>query len=598
MAMILLQPGKPKRAFAGPASIGIEVFVLLGIASIFGGLILIGGRAVAPMPQKFSIDLRLRYLPLYTSFTLLRGLAAYLLSLVFTLVYGIIAAHNRRAEKVMVPALDILQSLPVLTFLPVLVTFFVGLFPSRQIGLELACVVMIFTAQAWNMCFSFFGSVRGIPPSLREVTQIQHLNSWQVFRLLEVPASMIGLVWNSMMSMAGGWFFIALAETFNGYILPGLGSYMQAAQNAYGTAPDAAARHIEVVHQVAAVVAMVIMIVGLDQLLWRPIVAWSERYKLEDVSAAETPKSWVLELLNRSRLIVWLNYLLAGPRRSRPERKTPTLAEQEHRRQLLGTLQKVAAVIVLAGLAVGFAWGMWALFQLLRQVPFLDRSLDAAHPYDWRYILLALLSSFVRVTVALVVGAAWTLPVGILIGLSPRWSQRLQPVVQVVSSFPAPMLFPWVVALLAIMHVPFSIGCISLLLLGTQWYVLFNVVAGAMAIPSDLREAARVYRLGRWFTWRKLYIPAVFPYLVTGLVTATGGAWNATIVAEFFTLGGPVRSTFGLGTIIDLASDTTNPNHAILAAAAITMAVFVVTINRIVWKPLYRIAEQRYSLNI
>ena len=233
------------------------------------------------MPAKFEISLKLIHLPMYTAFTLLRGLAAYLLSLAFTLIYGSIAARSRRAEKVMLPALDVLQSLPVLTFLPGLVLLFVHLFPHRQLGLELACVITIFTAQAWNMCFSFFGSVRGIPLPLREVASIQRLSSWQVFRSLEVPASMIGLVWNSMMSMAGGWFFIATTESFNDYKLPGLGSYMSAAQDAGNKTA-----------QFAAVVAMVVMIVALDQLLWRPIVVWSERFKLEDVASGDPPKSW------------------------------------------------------------------------------------------------------------------------------------------------------------------------------------------------------------------------------------------------------------------------------------------------------------------
>jgi NitT/TauT family transport system permease protein len=581
MALLLVQPDK--KALSAPASVGIELFVLAGVAAIFAGLLLIAKRVHTPMVSHFEISLSLWQLPKYTAFTLLRGLAAYSLSLGFTLVYGIIAAHNRRAEKIMLPALDILQSLPVLTFLPGLVLLFVHLFPTRQLGLELACVVTIFTAQAWNMCFSFFGSVRGIPSPLREVAAIQKLNALQVFRLLEVPASMIGLVWNSMMSMAGGWFFIAACETFMGYKLPGLGSYMAAAQDAGNTRA-----------QVASVIAMIIMIVALDQLLWRPIVAWSERFKLEDVSASEVPRSWVIDLLGRSRLIIWLNHLLLGRKgKVRPDRMIArrTVEREQIYQQRMKLMMKFVSWLTLTLLAVGAAWGVWALFELLRQVPLHDPSHN-----DWGFILLGLLASFARVAAAVVLGAAWTLPAGILIGLNPRWAQRLQPIVQVVASFPAPMLFPWVVGVLAILHVPFSIGCISLLLLGTQWYVLFNVIAGAMAIPSDLREAARVYHLGTWYTWRKLYIPAVFPYLATGLLTAAGGAWNATIVAEFFSMGGKEQATFGLGAIIVRA--TNEANFPLLAAGAITMAVFVVIINRLVWKRVYHIAESRYSLNV
>jgi NitT/TauT family transport system permease protein len=582
MALILLQSDKMKKALAAPASVGIEAFVLLGVVGFFAGLILIGERVAAPMKSHFEISLSLWQLPKYTAFTLLRGLAAYLLSLCFTLVYGIIAAHNKRAEKIMLPALDVLQSLPVLTFLPGLILLFVHLFPTRQLGLELACVVTIFTAQAWNMCFSFFGSVRGIPSPLREVTAIQKLSGWQVFRLLEVPASMIGLVWNSMMSMAGGWFFIATSESFSDYKLPGLGSYMQAAQDASN-----------VKAQVGAVIAMVIMIVALDQFVWRPIVVWSERFKLEDLSAADQPQSWVMDIFRRSRLVVWAQKRLIGWKQ-RPGRAAAKIAspqELEQRAELVGLVSKVLTIVSLTALALAFVWGLWALFSLLKRVPFVSPTHD-----DWRYIILGLFASFGRVLLAVILGAAWTLPAGILIGLSPKWAQRLQPVVQVVASFPAPMLFPWVVGGLALLGVPFSIGCVSLLLLGTQWYVLFNVIAGAMAIPSDLREAARVYRLSRWFTWRKLYIPAVFPHLITGLVTAAGGAWNATIVAEYFQMGGQERYTFGLGTIIVKA--TSSENFPMLTAGAITMAIFVVTINRLVWKKLYRVAESRYSLSI
>jgi len=413
--------------------------------------------------------------------------------------------------------------------------------------------------------------------------------------MLEVPASMIGLVWNSMMSMAGGWFFIALSEDFGKHKLPGLGSYMNVAQDAYYNAQDAAGRHAAVIAQIGAVISMIVMIVSLDQFVWRPIVAWSERFKLEDVSAAETPKSWVLNLINRSRLVGWIERLLLGWRNRQKQRvraKAPAAKTEGRFFVILFSGLKWAALLALAG---GFVWGLWALVDLLRRIP-----LTSSNHQDWRFIILGLLASFSRVAATVVIGAAWTLPAGIMIGLRPRWAQRLQPIVQVVASFPAPMLLPWVVAGLAVLHVPFSIGCISLLLLGTQWYVLFNVIAGAMAIPSDLREAAKVYRLGRWYTWRKLYIPAVFPYLVTGLLTATGGAWNATIVAEYFNLGpeGKVTATFGLGATISQASSSDPENFPLLAAGGITMAVFVVIFNRLLWKKLYRVSESRYSLNV
>jgi NitT/TauT family transport system permease protein len=579
MPLILLHSDRFRKALAAPASLGIEAFVILGVAALFAGLVLIGERAAAPMPEHFEISLSLWKLPLYTAFTLLRGLAAYALSLGFTLIYGKVAASSHRAERIMLPTLDVLQSLPVLTFLPGLILLFVHLFPHRQIGLEMACVITIFTAQAWNMCFSFFGSVRGIPAPLREVAAIQKLSGWQVFRMLEVPASMIGLVWNSMVSMAGGWFFIATSESFNEYKLPGLGSYMATAQDAG-----------DKVAQFAAVVAMVLMIVGLDQLLWRPIVVWAERFKMEDLSSGDPPHSWVVDLLGKSRLVIGLRKWAAARRQHRAAnaiaRRTATQSEAEQRQHLMAMIHKVLISLTLLILAAGVLWGIWALYHLLHRV-------TAA---QWVTIFEGLLASFARVAAAVIIGGLWTLPAGIMIGLNPKWSQRLQPVIQVVGSFPAPMLFPWVVIMLSFFHIPFSAGCVLLLLLGTQWYVLFNVIAGAMAIPADLREVGKVNHLGEWFVWRRLYLPAVFPYLVTGLLTATGGAWNATIVAEYFQMGGQERSTFGLGAIICKASSSETQNFPVLAAGALVMAVFVVVVNRLLWKKLGRIAETRYSL--
>ncbi len=581
MSLVLFHTEKVKRALAAPASVGVEALVLLGVAGVIGGFVLIGERVAAPMPQTFEISLSLWALPKYTAFTLLRGIVGYGLSLAATLAYGSIAAHNRRAERVMVPALDVFQSLPVLTFLPGLVLVFVHLFPTRQVGLELVAIITIFTGQVPNMAFSFFGSVKGVPGPLREVASLQRLSRWQVFRLVEVPASMIGLVWNSMMSMAGGWFFITTIESFAPYKLPGLGSYMSDAQ-AQGN----------VRAEVAAVVAMVAMIVFLDQAVWRPIVAWSERFKLEETAAADVPKSWVMDLFRRSRLLVLAHRLIGGRGRSQAAGVAVAPAADPGRGRAVRGVLAVAPWAGLAALATAVLWGGYALVVLLGRVPFSTPS----HEADWVHVVLALLASFGRTSAAVLLGAAWTLPAGILIGLSPKWSQRLQPVVQVVASFPAPMLFPWVVVVLGVLHIPFTVGCVALLLLGTQWYVLFNVIAGAMAIPNELKEAARVYRLPRLTVWRELYVPAVFPYLVTGLVTAAGGAWNATIIAEYFDMGGLQRTAFGLGATISYASNTDHFNGPLLAASAVTMAVFVVLINHLIWKRLYRLAASRYSL--
>jgi len=592
MALVTLQPSRVRESLKAPASLGIDLLMLVVVGSLGGALFSFGREVSSKSAGSIEINLSLWALPLYTFFSLTRGFAAYALSLIFTLIYGSIAAHNRRAEKFMVPALDVLQSIPVLSFLPVLVLAMIRVFPGRELGLEIACVVMIFTGQAWNMTFSYYSSVKALPNHLREVATVHCLTKWQTFRLLELPASMIGLVWNSMMSMAGGWFFLSLAEAFKlkgqSFQLPGIGSYMARAI-------------IDGNHraEIGAVVAMILMIVAVDQLFWRPIVAWSERFKVEETPDADKAQSWVLTLLSHS-----LAY--QGFRRMMQERKqkralatapagggpggnglqvpsgSPLRSQPAASTQLMQRLN-YAMLAVLAAVAL---WGALTLVKLLGQVDF----------GQWLRVMEALLLTSVRTTVAVLVGAAWTLPVGILIGRSAKWSQRLQPVVQVLASFPAPMLFPLVYFAMLWMHIPFGTGCIVLMMMGTQWYILFNVIAGTSAIPSELKEVARVYHTPVMKRWTRVYIPGVFPHLVTGLITAAGGAWNATIVSECLQLNADKQvTTFGLGSMIAQATDSDFP---LLAASTITMALAVVLINRFMWKRLYHLAERKYSLNV
>jgi NitT/TauT family transport system permease protein len=606
MPLILFHTRRVRDSLKRPEAWGADIFFLLLIAAIVGGLTNLGHQVSSPFRERLDISLSLWALPKYTALSLGRGFAAYVLSLLFTLVYGTIAAHNRRAEKLMLPALDVLQAIPVLGFLPGLVLAMVRLFPTREMGLEIACVVMIFTAQAWNMTFSFHGSLRGIPLPLREVAAVQRLSWWKTFRLLEVPAAMIGLVWNSMMSMAGGWFFLTVNEAFTlgdrDYRLPGIGSYMNEAINAFDPGVWATWKPI-----LGAIIAMIIMIVAVDQLFWRPIVVWSQRFKLED-QGGETPQSWVLNILTHSRLFQWMHTL--SRRRHEDAGPTPALPLESRAAAVAGpkplesgppprrTASELARLVlrwlVVLACILAALWGAWVMIQLLIRLPY---RYDPVNHSDWISVFLALLASFVRTTSAVVIGAAWTLPVGILIGLSPTWSRRLQPIIQVVASFPAPMLFPLVTLGLAAAHVPFTAGCVALMLLGAQWYILFNVIAGASAIPHDLIEVASVYRMSRYERWVRLYIPCVFPYLVTGLITAAGGAWNATIVSEIVSIKGhDTLSAFGLGWLISEA--TTRANFSLLAAGIVTMAVFVVLLNRFFWKRLYRVAEERYSLNV
>ena len=605
MPLIVFHTRRVRDSLKRPEAWGADIFFLLLIAAIVGGLTNLGHQVSSQYHEKLDISLSLWALPKYTSLSLGRGFAAYVLSLIFTLVYGTIAAHNHKAEKLMLPALDVLQAIPVLGFLPGLVLAMVHLFPTRELGLEIACIVMIFTAQAWNMTFSFHGSLRGIPQPLREVAAVQRLGAWKTFRLLEVPAAMIGLVWNSMMSMAGGWFFLTVNEAFTlgdrDYRLPGIGSYMNEAINAFDPHVWSTWKPI-----LGAIVAMTIMIVAVDQLFWRPIVVWSQRFKMED-QGGDAPQSWVLNILVHSRLIKWLHTMSRrrhedrGPMAAVPLEASASASTVPARiryrtppRQSVSELAKlISRWVVIVGAVAAALWGAWVIVQLLVQLPF---RYDPINHADWISVVLALLVSFLRTSAAVILGAIWALPVGILIGLSPVWSRRLQPIIQVVASFPAPMLFPLVTLALAAAHVPFTAGCVALMLLGAQWYILFNVIAGASAIPHDLIEVADVYRMSRYERWVRLYIPCVFPYLVTGLITAAGGAWNATIVSEFVQVQGQTLIAFGLGSTISAA--TTKANYSLLAAGVVTMAVFVVLLNRFFWKRLYRLAEERYSLNV
>ncbi len=529
------------------------------------------------MRAAVEIDLSPTALPGYTLFSLSRGLAAYLLSLLFTLVVGTAAAHSKRAEKVLIPLLDVGQGIPVLGFLPGLVLGMVALFPKSNVGLELACIVMIFTGQVWNMAFSYYGSLRAIPNELNEVARIHRFSWGRRFRTVELSSAVIGLVWNSMMSMAGGWFFLTVNEAFtlgaHDFRLPGIGSYMAVA--------------IERDDRKAmawALVAMTAMIVAVDQLLWRPLVAWSQRFRTEDVSGEKAPSSWVLDLLRRSTALRKIRRAFRAAREARA-RTSPETKSEEAPGDGGSALRSAIGWLVGAAAAVGSAAGAVALLRLLLRV-------TAA---EWRMVGAGLGATALRTAAALALALLWTLPAGILIGRRPALSRRLQPVVQIVASFPAPMIFPLVTGGLLALRVPFAAIAAVLMLLGAQWYVLFNVLAGASAIPGDLDEVARVSGLSGAATWRVLLVPAVFPFLVTGLVTAAGGAWNASIVAETLTYRGRTLETFGLGSLITRA--TQEANFPLLAAGVLTMSLALVLLNRTVWRRLWTLAATKYSLN-
>jgi NitT/TauT family transport system permease protein len=545
--------------------------------ALFYGVIGLGQRWLAPFVPGPEISLSPLLLPRYAAYSLLRMALAYFLSLGFALVYGYLAATRPRLERFLLPILDVLQSIPVLSFLPGVMLAMVALFPRREIGVELGSIVLIFTGQVWNMAFGFYASVKALPRDLREAARVYRFGSWQRFSRLVLPYAAISLVWNSMMSVAGGWFFLMACEMFvlgsRDFRLPGLGSYLQTAANAGDMA-----------HILWGLFALVSVIVLLDFLLWRPLIAWADRFKIEQVEAQDPPHSRVLEMMRRSVLLGWLRRKVAGPLDARllawfPGRRDPAVPS--------------------AAPAGGRGWlrrGLAAAGLLAVAYAVVRAAVAIAHVSHGELLEIAAGTgaTFVRVLIALLLGVVWTVPVGVRIGLSPRLARVAQPIAQVAASVPATALFPIVIVALARLGGGMDVAAVALMLLGTQWYILFNVVAGAMAIPEDMKEAARVLRLRTLDRWRYLLLPAIFPYLVTGLVTAAGGAWNASIVAEYFHFQGRHLAVVGLGSTIAQATD--QGNFALLLGATVAMAFVVVTFNRLVWRRLYRLAAERFTL--
>ena len=557
----------------------VDLVLFLVLVAVGYGIVRATAGWRAPIPPRLDIDLSPWELPRYAGLSTLRMAFAYLLSLVFSLVYARAAAASRTAERVMLPLLDILQSVPILSFMPGVVLALAALLPGRTLGLELAAIVLIFTSQAWNMAFSFHQSLITIPTQLSEAARIYRLGFWQRFSRLELPFGAIALIANSMMSWAGGWFFLMASEQFTLGVkdlrLPGLGSYLAHAAELGDTEA--------LLLGLGTLIAVILL---LDQIIWRPLMAWSDRFKVEQSTTGEAFTSPVLDILRGSELMAQLRRALAPPLRrldawltmvtDRSARR-PFDPRRAARRRALGFVAGGAAL-------VGTVWGLAAAVHALA-------GLNSA---DWHLLVRSAVATLTRTLIALAIAVAWTVPVGVAIGMNPRWAQRAAPIVQTIASVPATAVFP--VLLLFLLQLPGGLNgaAVALMLLGTQWYVLFNVIAGASAIPSDLREAARTFRLGGWQRWRTLILPAIFPYLVTGMITATGGAWNASIVSEYVSFGGHKISTVGLGAVIAEAAD--NGNGRLLLAGTLVMSVVVIATNRLVWRRLYRLAEARFRL--
>jgi NitT/TauT family transport system permease protein len=564
----------------------IDAIVILAIFVFLWSLVVLGGdmrvRFDELHPPPLSLDVAL--IPYYTARTVLRMFIAFGAALLFTFVYGYIAAKSARARKVMLPLLDILQSVPVLGFLSVTVTGFLALFPGSLLGVECASIFAIFTAQAWNMTFGFYHSIVTIPAELQEAASVYRMNRWQRFTKVEVPSSAIGLMWNSMMSFGGGWFFVAQSEAISvmnkNIKLPGLGSYMAAAAEAGDTRAA-----------LYAIAAMIITIVVIDQLLWRPLVAWAEKFKLEQTGGKDQPTSWVLDVLQRSYVLEWLSDHVGS-----------ALGRLSQRVSMIGsdigsTLS--ARTPPPAKIALNFA--VWA--GVIAAVAWLildgiDIAQEIKTDMTWAQMLDVIRMGFLTLlrvlAMSVIATLIWT-PIGVWIGLRPRVARIAQPLAQVAASFPVNMTFPFVVAFFIATSIPIGIGSVFLMALGTQWYILFNVIAGAMAIPTDLREAAALFGLRRWQLWKTLIIPAIFPFWVTGALTATGGAWNASIVAEVASWGKDKLVADGLGAYI--AQVTEKGDQPAIYFSIMVMAIFVVVINRFLWRRLYDLAERKFKLD-
>lgn len=555
-----------------------DAVILLGIATALYA----GTRLAFHTPTVIAgpdISLSPSALPWYALLSVGRMAVAYFLSMMFSLFYGYAAARNRTARTVLMPVLDVLQSVPILSFLPVVLLSLSAVLPPA-FAAELAAIVLIFTSQAWNMTFSFYQSMTTIPTELREAAAVFRFDPWLRFKAVELPFAAIGLLWNSMMSWSGGWFFLMAAEIFNvgsrDFRLPGLGSYLQMA------ADEGNLRAV-----LLGVITLVVVIVLLDQLVWRPLIAWTDRFKVDMVEGDEPPTSWFLDVLSRAWLVdqfgakVWRpfsEWIDCGFHRhmsgtiASPERP---IGQEKPSRLAIGILTALSLVIL---------YGGYRTATLLATLP----------APAWAQLGKGIVATFLRVTLSLVITLLWTIPVGVVIGTNRRLATFLQPIVQVVASIPATALFP--VVLLALLQVPggLNIAAVMLMLMGTQWYLLFNVIAGAAAIPQDLRYTTDLLRLSSLDRWRTLILPALFPYIITGAITASGGAWNASIVAEHVKFGGATHTTTGVGALI--AQATGAGDYALLLAATLALVLTVVVINRTLWRRLYRLAEQRYRM--
>ncbi|HOJ16692.1 MAG TPA: ABC transporter permease subunit [Caldisericia bacterium] len=545
----------------------VDIFIVLIILSFIYGLIRAGagiGKEISYSPQIF---LTASNLPFYAWLSILRQLAAFAISVVFSIVYGYIASHYKKAEAIMIPLLDVMQSIPLLSFLPIFVISLITIFPNERLGLELACILLIFTSQVWNMAFSVYGSMKAIPKEYNEVANIFNFNKFLRFFYVELPASMIGFVWNSMMSVAGGWFFLMASEMFvlggKDFRLPGIGSYLQLAAIEGNTQAI-----------LMGLGTIIIIIVLIDQLIWRPLIAWAQKFKTE-LKEEEVPTSTLLVQLNRSKIIKVIsnswNNMIDGITIKQLKKKDARPSLQTQKKQKFS----FTSIIIYSLLILCVGYGSIMFFALTKNL-----KVD-----NWLNIVLADFFTLLRVVTAVFISLIWTVPLGVAIGLNKKLANKLEPIVQIFASIPATAVFPIIVMWLINSRGGINLASIVLMLLGTQWYILFNVIAGAQSIPTDLKEVSKIFKFRKLDKWRVLILPAIMPQLIIGLITATGGAWNASIVSEYVEFRGKIYNANGIGSLINIA--TSKGDYSLLAGSTLIMIITVVLINRYIWRKIY-----------
>jgi NitT/TauT family transport system permease protein len=559
-----------------------NIWDVVALILVIGAMVLIvygGEQTTAPLSalDVDPVSLDPANLPAYALRTTMRMLLAIVCSIIFTFIYAALAAKSRRAEMVLIPLLDILQSVPILGFLTFTVVFFLNLFPGRVFGAELACVFAIFTSQAWNMTFSMYQSMRNVPKDLEEASQSFHLSGWQRFWRLDVPFAMPGLIWNTMMSMSGGWFFVVASEAITvgntTVTLPGIGSYVALA-----------IKEQKLPAIGYAILTMLLVIIAYDQLLFRPVVAWADKFRFEQTASASAPSSWMLDLFRRTRALRALSYPFAALNKAisnlhfaipvglrMPARGSPP--------------SRIVDALWLAFIITSTGYAAFRVYAYLSAT--LSPS-DVLSAFGYGFITLA------RVIVLIALATLIWVPVGVWIGLRPKLAERMQPLAQFLAAFPANLAFPVFVVIIVRYGLNANVWLSPLMILGTQWYILFNVIAGASAFPTDLREAAGSFHLRGWRWWIKVILPGIFPYYVTGAITASGGSWNASIVAEVASWGDTHLTATGLGAYIATATEAGDFPRVVLGIAI--MCVLVTLFNRLLWRPLYAFGERRLRL--